>query len=230
VAGIGRRLLVGAAEPRSPVRTLTTTRRSRGCFGDGCQGVLLVMGDPHGTDHRVGDRRGKNLRPAVSAIETARAFRSAAPDTGRTPVFASGDPSVAAFGAVADTDRLEGVRGDSSRRPPALRSAIHRRRNSPGGACRDPAMTESPLVVRGSERVRGADAFPARRQAARTGPPARVMCGARARGAVVHFRRSGAMSVASRQDENVRDHVERHNFVVSHYLGISRYRQSSSPS
>ena len=41
MAGVGRRLLVGAAEPRSPVHTLTTTRRSRGGFGDGCQGVLL---------------------------------------------------------------------------------------------------------------------------------------------------------------------------------------------
>jgi hypothetical protein len=62
------------------------------------------MGDPNATDHRVGDRRGQNLRPAVPAIETARAFRSSAPDTGRTPVCASGGPSAAAFGAVADSE------------------------------------------------------------------------------------------------------------------------------
>ena len=142
VAGVGRRRLVGAAEPRSPVRTLTVTRRSRGCSTDVCQGVLLAMGHPHGTDHRVGDRRGQNLRPAVSAIQTARAFRSSAPDTGRTPVCASGGPPAAAFGAVADTDRLEGDRGDSSRRlrwprsvtrgqPPPVHAAIDRRGNHP---------------------------------------------------------------------------------------------------
>ena len=52
----------------------------------------------------MGDRRRKNLRPAVPAIETARAFRSLAPDTGRAPVCASGGPSAAAFGAVADSE------------------------------------------------------------------------------------------------------------------------------
>jgi hypothetical protein len=62
------------------------------------------MGVPNATDHRVGDRRGKNLRPAVPAIETARASRSSAPDTGRTPLGASGEPSAAAFGAVADSE------------------------------------------------------------------------------------------------------------------------------
>jgi hypothetical protein len=74
----------------------------------------------------------------------------------------------------------EGVRGDSSRRPPAPRSAIRDRSHNPGGACRDPTMMDLPLVVRGSERVRAAGAFPARRQAARTVPPTRTTRGPRA--------------------------------------------------
>ncbi len=142
VARIGRRRLVGAAEPRSPVRTLPTTRRSRGRFGDGRQCVLLVMGDPNGTDHRVGDRRGKNLRPAVGAIQTARAFRSSAPDTGRTLRVRVGGTVRSRLWSRRRRGELEGVRGDFSRRLRAPRSVIDDCTDNPDGACRDPTITE----------------------------------------------------------------------------------------
>jgi hypothetical protein len=45
----------------------------------------------------------------------------------------------------------EDGRSDSSRRLPAPRSVICKRSDNAIGACRDPTMTESPVVVRGRE-------------------------------------------------------------------------------